>query len=115
MKEIMKKLMIALAMLLGLASCHKWDGKTLYFSPVDELVHIDPNCGNIVRYADGRIFPIVSASLADADAFNLCPICVDEETKREILAAKRSRMKIIKSENDSSAWWSETTYVSDEN
>ena len=107
----MKKLMIALAMLLGLASCHKWDGKTLYYSSVDELVHIDPNCGNIVRYDDGRIFPIERASLADADALNLCPICVDEETKREILAAKRSRMKIIKSENDSS----ETTYVSDEN
>lgn len=111
----MKKVLIATALVLSFSACHKWDGKTLYYSSVDELVHIDPNCGNIVRYADGRVFPIERASLAYADALNLCPICVDEETKQEILAAKRSRMKIIKSENDSSAWWSETTYVGDEN
>ena len=51
----MKKVLIATALVLSFSACHKWDGKTLYFSPVDELVHIDPNCGNIVRYADGRI------------------------------------------------------------
>lgn len=59
----MKKVLIATALVLSFSACHKWDGKTLYYSSVDGLVHIDPNCGNIVRYADGRIFPMRKATM----------------------------------------------------
>lgn len=108
----MKKLMIALAMLLGLASCHKWDGKTLYMEDYyDGIIHIDPNCKNIVWRHDGYKTHLIRVPLADVKEYLLCPVCIDDGTEKEIMAAKRSKMRIVKSSNDSSSLWSDTTYV----